>query len=617
MKFKYYCLSFLIMIMLAGTMHAQVVGTASIRAPALIAYNNTGIITTINLTVTRGDGYVNITGPISVGSSTLNSSKDAVNYAAKYLGINKDDYNFTYVINDRNASVSGPSAGMAMTLLAISSLTHKPLLHNFTLTGEILPNGSIGEIGGVYDKVSAAKREGLKFVLVPAVPSTSFENEIYYIIELRFNIPVIPVANISDAMGYAMEGKPISGNEVKYNFYTNYHLNKIPNASLSCIGPCYNNYFKGLTNFTLNMTSSELQTLESNPLLYNATSQFSGLLNQSKELSGKGYYYAAADIAFLDYANIYTFVNSNQSIPEGLNTVNAVESECNSIQAPKMTNNNFLYLIGGELRQLWGEYTSQSTSEEYNATTDDSDGVIRNMYDAGVSNAWCGAASYMYNASSAIGGLNYTTNSSLSGIAYKVVENASNYPGIYTTTAISAYKSGNYPLAIYDGAYAYAIDGNSGSNMTESEMLNSSKSISYNSTYGIWATQFANEAMFYYYEAKITDNASLSELYAVQSYHTALLANELSNYSKVIYDNLKVAPVTVTTSSVSYSGILLVDIALFMVLALAVIIAILLVLIVKIVRIESRISELSDSHNRSRPSPNRKARNTKRFKNKR
>ncbi len=616
MEFKYYYLGFLVMMFLAGTMNAQVVGTASIHAPALIAYNNTGTITVINLTVTKGDGYVNVTGPISVGSSTLNSSKEAVAYAAKYLGINKDNYNFTYTINDRNASVSGPSAGMAMTLLAISSLTHKHLLNNFTLTGEILPNGNIGEIGGVYDKVSAAKHNGLKFVLVPAVSNTSFENELYYLIELKFNIPVIPVANISDAIGYAIDGKPISGKEVRYQFYTNYHLNKIPNATLSCIGPCYTNYFEGLANFTLNMTSSELQTLESNQLFYNATSQFSGLLNQSKEISSKGYYYTAADIAFLDYANIYTFLNSNQSIPEGLSTVNAVESKCNSIQVPQMTNRNFLYLIGGELRQLWGEYTSQSTAEEYNATTDDSDGVIRNLYSAGVSNAWCDAASYMYNASSAIGGLNYTADSSLSKLAYKVVENASNYPGIYAATAVSAYKSGNYPLAIYDGAYAYTIDGNSGLNMTESEMLNSSKSISYNSTYGIWATQFANEAMFYYYEAKLATNTTQSDLYAVESYHTALLANELSNYSKAIYDNLTVAPV-VTKSSVSYRSILSVGILSFIIMALAVIIVILLILIVIVVRIENKISELSRINSRSQISSNNKAKNTKRFKNRR
>jgi len=74
------------------------------------------------------------------------------------------DYNFSYIIEDKNVSVSGPSGGLAFTLDAISALSHEPLLHDFTLTGTISPDGSVGEIGGVYDKVAAAKTHNLKFV---------------------------------------------------------------------------------------------------------------------------------------------------------------------------------------------------------------------------------------------------------------------------------------------------------------------------------------------------------------------------------------------------------------------------------------------------------------------
>ena len=63
--------------------------------------------------------------------------------------------------------VDGPSAGIAMALAAVSALTGRPLDGSAAVTGELGIQGQALPVGGVPVKVEAARRAGLKRVLVP------------------------------------------------------------------------------------------------------------------------------------------------------------------------------------------------------------------------------------------------------------------------------------------------------------------------------------------------------------------------------------------------------------------------------------------------------------------
>ena len=65
------------------------------------------------------------------------------------------------------APVDGPSAGAAMALVAISALTGEAVDGTSALTGEITVHGAVKAVGGVPDKVAAAKAAGLSRVLIP------------------------------------------------------------------------------------------------------------------------------------------------------------------------------------------------------------------------------------------------------------------------------------------------------------------------------------------------------------------------------------------------------------------------------------------------------------------
>lgn len=68
---------------------------------------------------------------------------------------------------DGSTNKEGPSAGAAMSLAFYSRLTNKVISHTIAMTGEINLRGEVSEIGGLEEKLNAAKRGGAKLVLVP------------------------------------------------------------------------------------------------------------------------------------------------------------------------------------------------------------------------------------------------------------------------------------------------------------------------------------------------------------------------------------------------------------------------------------------------------------------
>ena len=534
---------------LAGGALAQTIGTAQIHAPAVLLQNNTGVITTISLAVSPGNGDVTVTGPAEVASSTVNSARTAADAGAQYLGLNPNSYNFSYVIHDFTANVSGPSAGGAMAMLAVSALSGRQLRSDFTMTGTISPDGSIGVIGGVYDKVGAASADGLGLVLVPRVPSTSFEDELYLLAQERYGIPVVQVSNLSQASAYAFSYAPGIGNETSYNFSTTHYPVSMPNASISCSNGCNMSAFNSLTEFTVGFTRNAIAGFSYHPAFAQTGSQMEQDLESAQRLAEKGYLYAGADAAFLDYLNAYIFLNNNATRAGGLQTLQSISASCASIYPPQMTSTNYEYVIGGELRKGWAQYTLNSTIGTYNATAIDSDGVIENLYSGGTANAWCAAASYMFNASMGMGGTPIVPGASLAGVAQARISRAEAFgPSLYLSTAQQAYSAHNYPVAIFDADYAYSF-GIPENGTSTGTLLANARMLAANATYGVWASQFANEAMMYYYAAA-SANATAARSDAVNAYQTAMLASQLGNDTRNVFAGL-VATNTTTTIPVA------------------------------------------------------------------
>ncbi|MEM0107148.1 MAG: S16 family serine protease [Candidatus Micrarchaeaceae archaeon] len=522
----------------------NIIGSASIEVPAVILANNTGELTNLRLIVTKGNGSVFITGPISISNSTNQSALNATIASANFLKINYKNYSFNYIINASN--VSGPSAGLAMSLLSISAITGKHLMPNMSLTGVIYANGNVGAVGGVYDKALAVSKKGLKFFIVPEASPGSFVAMLYYLIQNAFSLPIIQVANLSEATKFAFSSNPsiFYSNESSFNLFSNYNASAIPNATLNCIN-CNESAFEQLANYTINMTQNEINSTSSFKNFKNISMALQESLNQAKLIVRKGYLYFGADLAFLDYANAFYFANYLTSRHQGFETLKSIYSYCNSLTPPQLTRQNYEYVLGGELRQAWGLYTTNISIAQYNLTAVDSDGVLYNMYEAAQAEAWCNAAAKLYNISQNIGGTPVYLSANLSSEAYSALVNISAYAGMYTETAQSAYKNSNYALALLASSYAYIYS------MTNKSIPEIANSIQL-SNYGVWATQFSNEALFYMNESIIHNSIGDAQ----EAYSIAQLAKHIGKDMYIINESMLNASNTPTVSSAYLSNLI-------------------------------------------------------------
>lgn len=136
-----------------------------------------GAVMEIEATVVPGEGRVLVTGIVDeeeLGGgqhvmrrrSTARVSADNVTTVLKMLGYLKNNQD-VHVNFPGGAPVDGPSAGAAMAVAAISALTGRPVDGGCAITGEISVQGQIKPVGGVPEKVNAAKRAGLVRAYIP------------------------------------------------------------------------------------------------------------------------------------------------------------------------------------------------------------------------------------------------------------------------------------------------------------------------------------------------------------------------------------------------------------------------------------------------------------------
>lgn len=98
----------------------------------------------------------------------------------------------------RTGNVGGPSAGMMHTLAIIEALTEGELIMGQVIagTGTVNPDGTIGAIGGVRQKVVAAEAAGARYILVPV------DNYESALTAQRDRIEIVPVASIEEALEF-------------------------------------------------------------------------------------------------------------------------------------------------------------------------------------------------------------------------------------------------------------------------------------------------------------------------------------------------------------------------------------------------------------------------------
>ena len=130
-----------------------------------------GELLTIEAAILPGKGKLQHTGSLGdVMQESIQAALTVVRSRAASLGIEQDfyqKYDFHLHMPEGAIPKDGPSAGVGMVTVLVSSLTGIPVHANVAMTGEITLRGEILPIGGLKEKLVAAHRGGIKVVLIP------------------------------------------------------------------------------------------------------------------------------------------------------------------------------------------------------------------------------------------------------------------------------------------------------------------------------------------------------------------------------------------------------------------------------------------------------------------
>lgn len=171
-----------------------------------------GDILFIESILSKGKGNLTITGNLG------NVMKESARIALEFIKAHADEFNIDEKIFDKyNLHIhvpegatpkDGPSAGIAMLTSIVSSFTQRKVKANLAMTGEITLRGKVLPVGGIKEKILAAKRANLKeIILCEENEKDILEIKADYIKGLKFHY----VTDMMDVLKIALLKQKVKG----------------------------------------------------------------------------------------------------------------------------------------------------------------------------------------------------------------------------------------------------------------------------------------------------------------------------------------------------------------------------------------------------------------------
>jgi ATP-dependent Lon protease len=95
----------------------------------------------------------------------------------------------------------GPSAGVTMATAIVSALRNRPVREDVAMTGEITLSGLVLPVGGIREKVLAARRHGIKMFVLPERNEPDLAE---LPTEVKKDMKFVPVETLEDALKIAL-----------------------------------------------------------------------------------------------------------------------------------------------------------------------------------------------------------------------------------------------------------------------------------------------------------------------------------------------------------------------------------------------------------------------------
>ncbi len=167
-----------------------------------------GELLQIETTLMAGAGKLIITGKL--GDVMQESAQAALSYVrsrASVLGLEPDFYQKLDIhihVPEGAIPKDGPSAGITIATTLVSALIKTPVKHNLAMTGEITLRGRILPIGGLTEKLLAAKRGNITHVLIPKDNERNLDD---VPVKIRKSLEICVVNHMDEVLEKALVAK--------------------------------------------------------------------------------------------------------------------------------------------------------------------------------------------------------------------------------------------------------------------------------------------------------------------------------------------------------------------------------------------------------------------------
>ena len=168
-----------------------------------------GELLTIEASKVPGKGRIIKTGSLGdVMQESIQAALTVVRSRSKILGLNPSFHEKLDIhihVPEGATPKDGPSAGIGMCTALISVLTNIPIRSDTAMTGEITLHGQVLKIGGLKEKLLAAKRAGIKQVIIP---EENFPELKEFPKQITKALKIHPVKWIDEVISLALTDEP-------------------------------------------------------------------------------------------------------------------------------------------------------------------------------------------------------------------------------------------------------------------------------------------------------------------------------------------------------------------------------------------------------------------------
>ncbi|MFN3804039.1 MAG: S16 family serine protease [Pyrobaculum sp.] len=314
------------MLLLAATWATHLVKVATVEINALAVGPTGGSVLPIEVTLlSPGDGRAYVAGVPEAGQGFGPSAQLALYVASRLSGAPYTNYTALLRVISSDTQVGGPSASGYIAVAIYALINGLALRNDTAMTGIILPDGLIGPVGGVSQKVRAAASEGIKTVLVPIGERPNARG-----------VKVVEVGTIEDAI-YYLTGRKLNRTEVMA--VDDRAFRQVSKRLLDAVYSYYNQ--------TVGKGYVDISTVE--------------------RLKASGMYYAAASLIYrglVDYYNQAASRSSRMFYSQALQLAKEAESE---LEAIPLTVNNLDLVVASYIRIYDIYLQANSTSPQVGA----------------------------------------------------------------------------------------------------------------------------------------------------------------------------------------------------------------------------------------------------------